>query len=439
VNQDRLHQIAVRVAGDSYSGKGKIRTSGEISFIKDTGPIRRDIRVENFKWTTDNLKALAKILWASQRAHNYAVGAFKLFSKIPSANISPDGMLGGRGYIQTVKDMRASLAQATEALSAFTDTIDDEIRAPQWKEADNVESSEVIGQAEEEKANPEGFVQEEFQEENPEETFDEPVANPDPDDLNPQIESESEETDNNDNDGWGMPEEGQAQTAGSFAETAIKDKKIFKHKKKLEKPGEQGSQLPGGTGEQGQGMTEAENTMHTTTPDSGNLASGGYASAMNMLMRRFDARTASNRRADSSVDPGSLPGPRITHLGPGEGNFNDGEEWGSDDPTGEALDSGVNTSEPLYEDWCADGTTGYDNPTDGDTSVLQISSTIAAAPQTYSWLPGSDNSKNLDYYALGLTEDDTKWLREHSQPDIPKGIFPPEAKIQIPDLWSNNH
>ena len=218
----RLNQIASRIASLPM---GKLRTAGKIEFVKDTGPIRRDIRVQNFNWTPDSLRELSKILWASQRAHSYAMAAFRLFSKIPSSQISPDGLLGGRGYIQNIKDMRTSLAQAAEVLSSFTDTVDDEINAPHWQTPDGT-AEQIQDQAEEVKENPAGFVQEEFQEENPEETFDEPVENPDAEELNPQLESDT--TDNGDNDGWGDegPDEdngGQTQMAAqlaSYADTA---------------------------------------------------------------------------------------------------------------------------------------------------------------------------------------------------------------------------
>jgi hypothetical protein len=142
--------------------------------------------------------------------------------------------------------------------------------------------------------------------------------------------------------------------------------------------------------------------------------------------------------ADSSVDPGELTGPRVKHIGPGESDFNDGEEFGSDDPAGEALNSGVETIKPVYEDWCADGVTGYDDPYSGASSGTHdsVSSTIAAAPQTYSWLPGADNSKNLDFYALGLTKEDTEWLKQHSQPDPPPGHGPKQVKPDTSALWS---
>ncbi len=439
MDEKRLNRIAGQIA---TLPTGKVRTAGKIEFVKDTGPIRRDIRVQDFDWSPDSLRELSKILWASQRAHSYAMAAFRLFSKIPSAQISPDGLLGGRGYIQNIKEMRTSLAQAAEVLSSFTDTVDDEINGPHWKSADTSgQAEEIQEQANDVKSDPSGFVEEEFQEENPDESFDEPIQNPDANDLNPKFESDSTKT--GDDDGWGGEpgsdgesdgEPSQMQMAGSFAETAKRDKKVLDRKKKSEESGDQGSQLPGGTGEQKEGLSVPEMTMHTTTP-----ASGNYASAIDNLMRSYELRTASSRVADSSVDPESLPGPRIDHIGPGEGGFNDDEQYASDDPTGEALDSGVNTTNPLYEDWCADGTSGYENPTDGNaTHDLASIATKIAAPQTYSWLPGADNSKNLDYYALGMTEKDTEWLRAHSQPDPPPGLFPKEKKQDI-NLWETDH
>jgi hypothetical protein len=442
---DRLERIAasilirraIRVAG--LRGRPRVRVAGKIEFVKDVGPIRRDVRVQDFSWTPESLRELAKILWASQRAQSYAMAAFRLFSKMPSAQISPDGLLGGRGYIQNIKDMRTALAQAAEVLAAFTDTVDDEINAPHWQTANVGPAEEIVDQAQEVKADPTGFVEEEFQEENPAEEFDQPLENPNAEEMNPSIETDT--TTNNDDDGWGEEDnsggDGQMQTAASYAETAKKDKKILERKKQSEEPGEEGSKLPGGSGEQGEGMSIPEQTMHTTTPDSGNLASG-YAAAIHKLMHAYELRTASTRVADSSVDPDSLTGPRIKHIGPGEQGFNDDEQYGSDDPTGEDLDSGVNVSKPLYEDWCADGTTGYGSPYGESVDVIDsVASRVAAAPQTYSWLPGADNSKNLDYYALGMTEQDLKWLRENSQPDPPPGLNPKKPKLDIPDLWES--
>ena len=46
--------------------------------------------------------------------------------------ISPDGNLGGKGYIQEIREMRRQYMNVSEALSALSDTIYDEINAPHW-------------------------------------------------------------------------------------------------------------------------------------------------------------------------------------------------------------------------------------------------------------------------------------------------------------------
>lgn len=421
MDEKRLSQISARVAS------GKVRTAGKIEFVKDTGPVRRDVRVEDFEWSPDSLRNLAKILWSTQRAHSYAMAALRLFSKTPSSQISPDGLLGGRGYIQSIKDIRTGMASAVEALSSFTDTLHDEVSAAHWKGSDTEteQVSGIVEDAAQVKAHPEQFVNEQFKEEEGEDAqFENPAA------INPQVGGQPED------DGWSSEEEeetAQTQIAASYAETAIRDQKI---KKKREDKPDEGSKLPGGTGEQGEGMTIPEATMHTTTPESGNLASR-YAPAWRRLLRAQEARLASSRTADSSVDPAQLPGPRIDHIGPGESGFNDGEEWASDDPTGEMLSGGVNDSHPLNEDGNQDGVTGYNNLIDSDNSMLQTATKVAMAPQTYSWLPGADNNKNLDYYQLGLSEDDLNWMRDHNAPDAPPGLYPKKKSPQMPDLWGN--
>jgi len=434
-----LEKIAHRVASGT---SGKVRTAGKIEFVKDTGPIRRDIRVQGFDFSPAALRNLAKILWASQRAHSYALAATRLFSKMPSSQFSPDGLLGGRGYIQSIKDMRTTMSQATEVLSAFTDTLFDEINGDHWQSGQKQEGdvTGIVQDAEKVKENPENFVESEFHSEE-DESFDDPIENPNPEELNPQFNSPKSESD------WDAEQESeeneqQVQTAGSYAETAQREKRIKKHQKGAqEDPEKTGSKLPGGTGPQGEGISIPEQVMKTTLSPQ-----GSYASSINRILRRHEMRlkerTASSRTADSSIPTDTLPGPRIDHIGPAEGNeagnYNDGEEWASDDPAGKDLAGGVNITQPIYEDWCADGTTGYDNVTDGDNSPFHMSSKVAALPQTYSWLPGADNSKNLDYYALGLQEDDIEWMRQHAAPDPPPGLYPKKAKPYVSDLWEAN-
>jgi hypothetical protein len=96
----------------------------------------------------------------------HAMSAYNVFTKIKSADISPDGSLGGKGYIQKIAEMRRAYMNVVEALSALSDTIYDEIRAPHWaavsRQGDPQEREEVeqiVGDALEIKDDPEGWAE----------------------------------------------------------------------------------------------------------------------------------------------------------------------------------------------------------------------------------------------------------------------------------------
>jgi hypothetical protein len=432
-----------RIAGKVASGKsGTVRTAGKIEFIRDQGPVRRDIRAPGFEWSPESFNDLAKILWAAQRAHSYSMAALRIFSKMPSSKFSPDGLLGGRGYIQSIKDMRGHLGQASEILSSFTDTVHDEINADHWNPAESKgDASGIIHDTETTKQNPEGFVDNELKQvQGPGAEMGEELGNPDPDDYNPGFDPDAppgavDEEDVEDDD------PGQSQTAaaeGSFwlkgesylfgNDGALQDRPDYGTKSK--RPG---SKLPQDETDQKQGKTEAEMTMNTTTMDR-----GSYASAFNRMLRSQEGRTASSRTADSSLPVDTLPGPRVDHIGPGEGNeaghFNHENVWPSDHPNGEGMSSGTNESEHLYEDWVTDGNTGNDNPTDGDSSVLNVSSVKPkVAHSGYSWLPGSRNEKNMPYYDRDLTQEDIDWMVANSDPDPVDKVV--KEKKTFNNLW----
>jgi len=126
------------------------RTAGEVRFIKDrgddgaawawagVGPSERNMQ-PGFIFDQKQLKILAKILRSTLMALGHTQSAYDFFTKMKSADISPDGNLGGRGYVQPVADMRRQFMNCSEALSALGDTLYDEINAPHW----NPEAAEV--------------------------------------------------------------------------------------------------------------------------------------------------------------------------------------------------------------------------------------------------------------------------------------------------------
>lgn len=170
--------------------RAMIRTAGEVRFIKDksndasqwawndSGPQERKI-TPDFAFDPRNTKPLAKVMRSTNAALGHAMSAYAIFTKIKSADVSPDGSLGGKGYIQKIAEMRRGYMNVVEALSALSDTLYDEIRAPHWaavsRQEDPEERAEVeqiVEDAVEIKQDPEGWAEgqeEEMDEENEEE------------------------------------------------------------------------------------------------------------------------------------------------------------------------------------------------------------------------------------------------------------------------------
>lgn len=107
----------------------KVKEAGQAPSF---APSKRDIPKDH-NYDPKALKPMAKMLWALGVSQGHALAAYSQFSKLKSSTISPDGMIGGRGYVMGVKDIREKLFAACEALSAISDTIHDEINGPHWK------------------------------------------------------------------------------------------------------------------------------------------------------------------------------------------------------------------------------------------------------------------------------------------------------------------
>lgn len=167
--------------------RSMIRTAGEVRFIKDksndatgwawndTGPHERHISPD-FAFNPRNTKPLARVLRSTNAAMGHAMAAYAVFAKLKSADVSPDGALGGKGYIQKIAEMRRAYMNVVEALSALSDTLYDEIRAPHWAAVSRQETPEeraeveqIVEDAVDIKQDPEGWAEdqeEEMDEEN---------------------------------------------------------------------------------------------------------------------------------------------------------------------------------------------------------------------------------------------------------------------------------
>jgi len=172
----------------SRTGSGVLKTAAMPPFEQDSGPPQDGPPVDGGA-VEDNsgggkrnipaghpydpraLKPMATALWASSVSLGHALTAYRHLSRMKSATISPDGKLGGRGYVMEVADVRKKLFAACEALSAITDTLHDEITAPHWKpklaeldESDMADVEKFVEESENILDDPESGAEEELDE-----------------------------------------------------------------------------------------------------------------------------------------------------------------------------------------------------------------------------------------------------------------------------------
>lgn len=171
---ERSQRLVQRVASEymvqHLSRRGMSRTAGEVRFVKDYGPDEeaRDI-TDDYKFNPKAKKPLAKVLWSISCSLGHLISAYSTFTKIKASNISPDGKLGGKGYVQDISDIRKGFNESMAVLSAIQDTINDEINAPHWDpesvgtdDYDEAKIEEMLSDSEEIMEDPEEFVEEEY-------------------------------------------------------------------------------------------------------------------------------------------------------------------------------------------------------------------------------------------------------------------------------------
>jgi len=109
---------------------------------------RREIP-DDFKYDPKKLKHLKKVL------HNVTISLGTLssslseFSKLKGPDVSPDGLLGGHGYILPIKEVKEKLNVSVRDLSDIADTIADELTNPRWNVKDDKDVKKLIKEKEE--------------------------------------------------------------------------------------------------------------------------------------------------------------------------------------------------------------------------------------------------------------------------------------------------
>lgn len=88
--------------------------------------------IEGYDYDVKELKKLKTVLERVTDSLENLNEAASLFSTIKAPAISPDGKLGGSGYVQSITDIKKFFFESLAMVSDISDTIADECKNPLW-------------------------------------------------------------------------------------------------------------------------------------------------------------------------------------------------------------------------------------------------------------------------------------------------------------------
>lgn len=145
---DSLRSATEKSESPENSGRARLTDTGRLRTAAANGGGRREIP-DDFKYNTKKLKHLKGILHNVSVALGTLTAAFSEFSKFKGHDISPDGKLGGAGYILPLKDVKQSIQTAVQSLSDVADCIADELNNPRWEAKEDKEVKKLLKEKEE--------------------------------------------------------------------------------------------------------------------------------------------------------------------------------------------------------------------------------------------------------------------------------------------------
>jgi hypothetical protein len=141
-------RLTGRLASAVKNAEGKKKNNG--------GELVRNL--DGFEYDPSKAAVLKKALHNINVSLGTMISAMKDLSMLRGSEVTPDGLLGGRGFVMPFRDMKQKLNIAINDLSDVTDTLADELTNPKWglsaverkrvrKETENIE--EEVGKIEE--------------------------------------------------------------------------------------------------------------------------------------------------------------------------------------------------------------------------------------------------------------------------------------------------
>ena len=120
---------------------------------KKTKALKREL-AGTAPYKVNNIKYVVDMLTSVNTASASLARAGEILASISAHEISPDGLIGGRGYVMTIKDIRQDITAAINLVSDLNDSLSDELTNPKWElspdDVDKYKEQAKSGQAMEE-------------------------------------------------------------------------------------------------------------------------------------------------------------------------------------------------------------------------------------------------------------------------------------------------
>jgi len=107
--------------------------------------------LDGFRFKDQGIKSIANTYKHLAKAFMELAKANNTFSSCKSSQISPDGKLGGRGYVLSIRDIRGMMGNLMNGMSELIDTFHDEVNSPYLKRTvieDNPIIKDILSDAE---------------------------------------------------------------------------------------------------------------------------------------------------------------------------------------------------------------------------------------------------------------------------------------------------
>lgn len=124
----------------------RIRLTDRIGFIKTAEKKKNEDQkrsLDGFDFNPAKAAVLKRVLHSLNIALGNLISALRELSMLRGSEITPDGLLGGRGFIMPFKEIKSILNESVIKLSDVTDTIADELTNPKWG-LNNEEKKKIV-------------------------------------------------------------------------------------------------------------------------------------------------------------------------------------------------------------------------------------------------------------------------------------------------------